>query len=344
MDNITHSLIGAAVGDWIYKKEKVPSTSSKDQRRLWIVASIIGNNFPDLDVLYTKITPSPLGSLLHHRGHTHTLVGLIPQWLLIIGLLWILRKPLRFDQLTKRDWKMAAVISALGLALHIFADFWNTYGIHPFFPFSYSWFYGDAIFIIEPFLWALLGGSLLATGVTILRFLPFILLCSLLVFGVRNDYLGVVSVAVAATIFTGVYLIRRQLKHRWPAFALTALLAMIGTSFFTSRYLRAELTASAPTTHRVLDVALHPAPASPFCWFVIRVAVTKQEYEVHRGVVSLFPNLLPTEECKTLGRISSKVLERSFLGSMEVIWSEAYITSLKKFEILKENCSARAWM
>ena len=38
--------------------------------------------------------------------------------------------------------------------LHIGMDFTNNYGVHPFWPLSNRWFYGDAVFIAEPLLWA----------------------------------------------------------------------------------------------------------------------------------------------------------------------------------------------
>ena len=38
--------------------------------------------------------------------------------------------------------------------LHIGMDFTNNYGVHPFWPLFDRWFYGDAVFIAEPLLWA----------------------------------------------------------------------------------------------------------------------------------------------------------------------------------------------
>ena len=42
-----------------------------------------------------------------------------------------------------------------GRELHLAMDFANNYGVHPFWPLSGRWFYGDTIFIIEP-LWLVL--------------------------------------------------------------------------------------------------------------------------------------------------------------------------------------------
>jgi hypothetical protein len=72
LDNITHSLAGIAIADAVMGKRAAGA-----QRPMLIGAGMIAANLPDIDILYSVITPSPIGYLLHHRGHTHTLVGLV---------------------------------------------------------------------------------------------------------------------------------------------------------------------------------------------------------------------------------------------------------------------------
>ena len=57
----------------------MPADALPPERRLFYAAGIVAANLPDLDLFYTAVTPAPLGYLLHHRGHTHTLVGLVVQ-------------------------------------------------------------------------------------------------------------------------------------------------------------------------------------------------------------------------------------------------------------------------
>ena len=38
--------------------------------------------------------------------------------------------------------------NGLGAVLHIFVDSWNSYGVHPFWPISSRWIYGDFVFIL----------------------------------------------------------------------------------------------------------------------------------------------------------------------------------------------------
>src|SRR4029453_7993236 len=42
-------------------------------------------------------------------------------------------------------------------ASHLALDALNSYGVHPFYPADNRWYFGDAVFILEPWLWLLLG-------------------------------------------------------------------------------------------------------------------------------------------------------------------------------------------
>lgn len=51
------------------------------------------------------------------------------------------------------------LLAVLGVLTHPALDWMNTYGIRLLAPFSMQWFYGDALFIIDPWLWLLLGAA-----------------------------------------------------------------------------------------------------------------------------------------------------------------------------------------
>ena len=60
-------------------------------------------------------------------------------------------------------WRWLIVLSAAGVLSHPALDLLNTYGVRLLMPFSNRWFYGDALFIIDVWLWvALLVGILLS--------------------------------------------------------------------------------------------------------------------------------------------------------------------------------------
>lgn len=55
------------------------------------------------------------------------------------------------------------LLSFLAVLSHPFLDWLNSYGLRWLMPFDGRWFYGDALFIVDPWLWlALLAGVLLA--------------------------------------------------------------------------------------------------------------------------------------------------------------------------------------
>src|ERR1700754_4683671 len=119
--------------------------------------SVVAANVPDVDILYTSITEEPLGYLLHHRGHSHTLPGLAALGLMIWAGLLLLR-PARMA-IRGTEQRVMALIAA-ALISHLLMDAANSYGTHLFYPFSTGWVYGDAVFVLEPWLWALLGATL----------------------------------------------------------------------------------------------------------------------------------------------------------------------------------------
>jgi inner membrane protein len=49
------------------------------------------------------------------------------------------------------------LLSYVGLMLHVLLDLLNPYGLRILAPFSWQWFYGDTLFIIDPWLWLTLG-------------------------------------------------------------------------------------------------------------------------------------------------------------------------------------------
>jgi inner membrane protein len=150
MDNLTHSLVGAVMGQ----------AGLKRTTGLAMPALIIGANLPDVDAacfFWLEGTEH----LAFRRGITHGPPALVLLPLVLAGLLWGWdrwqerrgtrpegRLPVRFGWL----YAMAFV----GCLSHPFFDWLNVYGIRLLEPFSSQWFYGDTLFIIDPWLWAML--------------------------------------------------------------------------------------------------------------------------------------------------------------------------------------------
>src|SRR5688500_4126234 len=124
----------------------MPGGATKSKRRLASGAAIIAANLTDLDHVYTGVTPAPMDYLLHHRGHTHTVAGVV----VLAGALVLayrLLPPVR--KLRTRERLRLWMLIVAALVTHVLLDALNSYGVHPFWPIDPDWYYGDAVFIFE---------------------------------------------------------------------------------------------------------------------------------------------------------------------------------------------------
>jgi inner membrane protein len=94
------------------------------------------------------------------RGWTH---GLLAQALLPVVLTAAI---LAFHRLSSRQGDgpppragVLVGLSFVGVLSHVGLDWLNNYGIRLLMPFSGRWFYGDAVFILDPWLWLVLGAG-----------------------------------------------------------------------------------------------------------------------------------------------------------------------------------------
>jgi inner membrane protein len=151
MDNITHSLIGAVLGQ----------AGLKRKSGLAMPALILAANLPDIDA---PCAVYGVESLAMRRGITHGPIALMLLPLVLTALLvgldrWQARRGRRpAGRLPVRPgWLLA--LCYIGAATHPAFDWLNNYGIRLLEPFSHRWFYGDALFIVDPWLLAMLGAG-----------------------------------------------------------------------------------------------------------------------------------------------------------------------------------------
>lgn len=147
MDNLCHTLTGVAFGE----------AGLKHRTRFANAVLMIASNVPDVDVLaFATGTPA----VEFRRGWTH---GVLAQALLPIVVTAV------FIAIDRRRPSMSAgpparagallALSYLGVLVHVAMDWLNTYGVRLLMPFSGHWFYGDAVFIIDPWLWIAFGSG-----------------------------------------------------------------------------------------------------------------------------------------------------------------------------------------
>lgn len=148
MENLTHTLFGAVLYRGYFERR------TPDTLPLWL----IGANLPDLDTV--SAFWGSAAYLEHHRGISHSILGILLQ-APVLSLLFYLWLRWRGRPLTYRKLLGSAT---LALATHPALDLLNNYGIRPWLPFEASWYYGDLVFIADPWIWLVLGGTLLLTS------------------------------------------------------------------------------------------------------------------------------------------------------------------------------------
>jgi inner membrane protein len=124
-------------------------------------ALIIGANLPDVDAA-CFLWLDGVEHLGFRRGITHG----PPAWLLLplvlAGLLyefdrWQAKRGTRPAARLPLSFKWLYLLGFIGCLTHPALDWLNVYGIRLLEPFSSRWFYGDTLFIIDVWLWALMG-------------------------------------------------------------------------------------------------------------------------------------------------------------------------------------------
>ena len=120
---------------------------------------MIAANLPDVDgVVY--FFGDRVDALAFRRGWTHGILAMAVLPVVMAGIVLV------FDRLVRRRfrperpaarWGPLLVLSALGVLSHPLLDFLNTYGVRFLAPFSWQWFYGDALYIADPWVWTALS-------------------------------------------------------------------------------------------------------------------------------------------------------------------------------------------
>jgi inner membrane protein len=341
--------MGDAAIAW-HQRSAAPLTAR--QRAAVLTTAALANNAPDLDFVYVGITGGKLGYLLHHRGHTHTLaalplLALFCLAVVVLGFRWWRPPP---------PLATVARLGSLALAggvLHVLMDFGNNYGVHPFWPAYDGWFYGDAIFIIEPWLMLILIG--MAGGFSASRWLRGVLL---LVVGALlalawSVALAGPGVALALSLFSLVWLLalwRATARTCWRlgGAALAVLwLVLLGTRHVARASVRDALAAKDPELELV-ELVSTPAPGNPLCWSLLAVQRSPQRYLVREVVASGWPLLSSAERCRFMNDgqtapVRAPSLEPS--ASRELVWGPEFQAPLAELASLRrDSCVARAFL
>jgi len=153
MDNLCHSLAGAAIAQSGFARRLPRAT----------LLGVIAANIPDVDAL-TYVWTDAATAVSFRRGWTHGVLA-VAVWtvLLSVAFGWWSRRRTDIESPSvdgwtgdpttageSHGWTAYVPLSAIAVGSHPALDWLNSYGIRLLMPFSDRWFYGDALFIVDP--------------------------------------------------------------------------------------------------------------------------------------------------------------------------------------------------
>jgi inner membrane protein len=149
MDNLTHSLVGLAAAKAGLERVSPGAT----------MLCVIAANAPDGDIL--ALFGGRWTYLHHHRGITHSIVGTLLLALLVPALFYVgdLSAARVRQRAPRVKFGRLLAASLIVSATHPLMDWTNNYGVRPLLPWSGRWFYGDLVFIVDPWVWLSVGGA-----------------------------------------------------------------------------------------------------------------------------------------------------------------------------------------
>lgn len=152
MDPVCHTLVGGALAE----------SGLERRTALGAATLLLAANAPDVDVLAYLAGPTTAFSL--RRGLTHGVVAWLVLPLLITGGVLLADRVLRRGGDRRRAVpSQVLLLAVVGVATHPLLDLLNTYGVRLLMPFSDRWFYGDVLFIVDPWVWTVLAIGILWT-------------------------------------------------------------------------------------------------------------------------------------------------------------------------------------
>jgi inner membrane protein len=292
LDPPTHLLVGACLGRAGFNRKSALTT----------LTMVLAAEAADVDVLWTL--KSPVAALQHHRGITHSFVGVpfvaagVLAIVYLIHRLWRRRpgsnKPARWGYLY-----LFALIAALS---HLPLDYSTAYGIRLFEPFNDRWYSWDIVSIVDPVIWAVLIAGLA---------LPAL-------FGLINEEIGA-----------------RSKGPRGRAGAIVALVCLLLIWGFRDYQHRRAVNAMDAFLYRGATpqrVAAYPYMVNPFRWhgvvettdFFETVPVNSLAPEIDDARARLF---YKPEETQVL-----KVAKSSYFGRVYLDWAVFPFVQQQKLE------------
>jgi inner membrane protein len=289
MDPFTHLLTGACLARAGFNRKAAYATA----------AMIVAADLPDIDVLWA--IRGPVAAFQHHRGWTHTFLGVPLEAAAVVGGAWLWH---RWRSRTTRppdNWKPSAapvrwtwlyVCALVALLSHLALDWTNNYGLRPFFPFNPRWYAGSFVFIFEPAMFALLLMAFIAPAL-----------------------FGLIGSEVGAR--------REHFRGRgWAIAALIGIAALWGWRVVEQQKALQLATTEGVGGAEVLRVWPNAFPITPFKWHL--VVETPQYYQTAdvdtlKGTVTTGPEDILYKQPATA---ATTIAKNTWLGEVYLDWSQ----------------------
>ena len=287
MEPITHLMTGACLARAGFNRKAAYAT----------LAMVVAAEIPDLDMLWS--IDGPVAAFQHHRGWTHTLIGLPLEAAIVVGSIWLFHHwhtKRRHSHPPEKNaapirWGLLYAFALIALASHLLLDWTNNYGIRPFFPFNPRWYAGSIVFIMEPVIFAVLLIALLAPSL----------------FSLINAEVGVH---------------RSPYRGRgWAIFALLSIVALWGWRAFEQQKALHLAANTDLNGAQILRTTTSPHPITPFRWHV--VIETPQYFQL--ATADTLTDTLTASPANILYKppttIATLIAKRSRLGEAYLDWS-----------------------
>jgi len=257
---------------------------------------------PDVDIIGNF--KDPVFGFAHHRGFTHSFLGLVLVQAIVVGLIyviWRMRGQKVKDHALPPRWGLLFIFAYLSGLTHILLDFTNNYGVRPFWPFWEKWYSWDIIFIVEPVILVLLVGGLVVPAF----------------FSLVNDEIGVPR--------------KKQQGALGARIALLGLVALWGLRDYEHRRAVNALEARTYNGADPVRASAYPYWLNPFRWY--GVVETKAFF-----ATSLVDSSIPEVDAAGQMRIRPKPEEtpmtlaakQSYLGHVYLDWARFPVTETEQ--------------
>ncbi len=302
MDPVTHLLTGGCLGRAGFNRKSALAT----------VTIVLAAEVADIDVLWEF--KGSIAALQHHRGITHSFVGVpfvAAAVLLLVYLCHRLKLRLRPPPPRSADapprmpirWGYLYFCAVLAALSHLLLDYTTAYGIRLFEPFNYRWYSWDIVYIVDPVILLALTAGLVMPSL----------------FGLINQEIGARS--------------KGPRGRSGAIFALVCLLIVWGVRDYQHR--RAVNAMSSFTYHQAapLRLAAYPYMIDPFKWHGV---VETTDFFETVPVNSLGPEVDPEARgqlyYKPAETDASRAAKSSYLGQVYLDWAVFPFVEVQTFQ------------